>query len=370
MESIKGKDVLISGASIAGLSAAWWMNQLGYRVTVVEMAPQPRVNGAAVDLKGDTIDVVKRMGLFEQLKKYGLHVNLIEFKNEDNLTESSIRQEVGASDDLEIERDVLIDTLFRQLSPEVTFLFNDRITALQETKEAMIVDFKQGAQRSFHLVLGCDGVHSDVRRIWFGEERKYAHFMQAYGSLTILDKLLIEPGTMQLYRVPGKSITLNAYRDKTDVIFSFVSDTEIAYDYRNREQQRELIYKQFAGESWRSAELVAEIQQSTNFYFVEFYQIQMPSWTKGRVALVGDAAYCASPASGMGGSLAMSGAAALADALQKHHGDYKVAFSDYNKAFRPFIEGVQAEARHNLSTVFLPRTAERIQNSNAQTTLL
>lgn len=86
MDSIKGKDVLVSGASIAGLSAAWWMNQLGYRVTVVEMAPEPRVNGAAVDFKGDTIDVMKRMGLFDQLKKHRLHVDFVEFKNVDDHT--------------------------------------------------------------------------------------------------------------------------------------------------------------------------------------------------------------------------------------------------------------------------------------------
>jgi 2-polyprenyl-6-methoxyphenol hydroxylase-like FAD-dependent oxidoreductase len=368
MDSIKGKEVLVSGASIAGLSAAWWMNQLGYRVTVVEMAPQPRVNGAAVDFKGDTVDVVKRMGLFDQLKQRRLHVDLVEFKNADDLTEGAIQMEDAASDDLEIERDVFIDLLFRKLKNDVTFLFNDSIIALQEIEDGITVKFKNGPQRSFHLVLGCDGVHSGVRRLWFGDEAEYAHFLNAYGSLTILNKLLIKQSTMQMFKVPGKSITLNAYNNKTDVIFSFVSETEIPYDYRNKEQQRQLILEQFDEQSWRTAELLDEMQQADNFYFVEFYQIKMPSWTKGRVALVGDAAYCASPAAGMGGSLAVSGAAALADALQKHDGNIEVAFEDYNKTFRPFIETVQAEAQHNLRTVFLPRTEEGVQKSNAQTT--
>lgn len=368
MDSIQGKDVLVSGASIAGLSAAWWMNQLGYRVTVVEMAPQPRVHGAAVDFKGDTITVLKRMGLYEPLTKHRLHVDLVEFKNADDLTESSIQLDDKASDELEIERDAFIGILFNTLKNQVTFLFNDSITALDEIEQEIVVHFKQGSPRSFDLVLGCDGVHSGVRRLWFGEEATYAHFLNAYGSLTILPKLLINQSTMQLYRVPGKSITLNAYNDKTDVIFSFVSDTEIAYDYRNKEQQRQLILDQFAGQSWRTAELLQEMQQSDNFYFVDFYQIKIPFWSKGRVALVGDAAYCASPASGMGGSLAVSGAAALADALQKHDGNYALAFRDYNTNFRPFIESVQAEAQQNLSTVFLPRTEAGIQQGNAQTT--
>lgn len=368
MDSLKEKEVLVSGASIAGLSTAWWMHQLGYRVTVVEIAQQPRVSGAAVDLKGDTIDVVKRMGLFDQLKKHRLHVNLVEFKNADDLTEGSIQLEDEESDDIEIERDAFIGILFKTLLTDVTFLFNDSITALHETDEEITVHFKNGPQRAFHLVLGCDGIHSGVRRLWFGKEADYAHFMNAYSSLTILNKLLIKQSTMQLFKVPGKSITLNAYNNKTDVIFSFISETEIPYDYRNKEQQRQLIQEQFAGQSWRTADLLAEMQQSDNFYFVEFYQINMPTWTKGRVALVGDAAYCASPAAGMGGSLAVSGAAALADALQKHNGDIDLAFQDYNQTFRPFIERVQAEARQNLRTVFLPRTEEEVQHSNAQTT--
>ncbi|GAB3936160.1 FAD-dependent monooxygenase [Larkinella terrae] len=368
MDLQKGNHVLISGASIAGLGAAWWMNQLGYRVTVVEMAPEPRITGAAVDFKGETIAVLKRMGLFDQLKKHRLHVDLVEFKNGDDLTEGSIRMADEGSDEIEIERDAFIGILFRELQNDVTFLFNDSITALHETGDGMTVHFKNGPQRSFHLVLGCDGVHSGVRRLWFGGEADYAHFLNAYGSLTILNKPLIKPGTMQLFRVPGKSITLNAYRNNTDIIFSFVADSEIPYDYRNKEQQRQLILEQFAGQSWRTAELLAEMEQADNFYFVEFYQIKMPSWTKGRVALVGDAAYCASPAAGMGGSLAMSGAAALADAFQKNDGNIESAFQDYNKNFRPFIERVQAEARQNLSTVFLPRTEEGVQKGNAQTT--
>lgn len=368
MDLIKEKEVLVSGASIAGLSAAWWMNQLGYRVTVVEMAPQPRVNGAAVDLKGDTIDVVKRMGLYNQLKKHRLHVDLIEFKNADDQTQGSIPMEDESSEEIEIERDAFIGVLFQQLKNEVTFLFNDSITALQETEEDIIVNFKHGSPRSFHLVLGCDGVHSGVRRLWFGDDSEYEHFLNAYGSLTIVNKLLVKQSTMHLFKVPGKSIILNAYNKKTDVIFSFASDEEIPYDYRNKEQQRQLILEQFAGQSWRTAELLAELQQADNFYFVEFYQINMPSWTKGRVALVGDAAYCASPAAGMGGSLAMSGAAALADALQAHDGNFEAAFGAYNKTFRPFIERVQTEAQHNLQTIFLPRTEEAIQRNNAQMT--
>jgi 2-polyprenyl-6-methoxyphenol hydroxylase-like FAD-dependent oxidoreductase len=361
MEAIHGKEVLISGASIAGLSAAWWMHQLGYQVTVVERAPQPRTGGSAVDFKGDTIAVVKRMGLYDQLIKYRLHCDLIEFKNEADETQYSVPLPEGVADEIEIERDAFVEVLFTDLQPKVAFLFNNSITALYEAGDGVVAQLANGPVRTFHLVLGCDGVHSTVRKLWFGEEARYAHFMQAYGSITIVNKLLIRQGSAQIYRLPGKSIYLNAYNGKTDIIFNFFSEQAMAFDYRNKAQQRQLVMEQFRDQGWRSAELLEELRQSDDFYFIEYYQIKMPSWTKGRIALIGDAAYCVTPAAGRGGSLAMGGAAILADALQKHQGNYSLAFEEYNQTFRPFIDSVQADAQQTLQTVFLPQTEEAVQ---------
>jgi len=373
MEALKNKQILVSGASIAGLSTAWWMNKLGYHVTVVEMAPEPRTAGAAVDIRGATVDVARRMGILDQLKKDRLSVELVEFKNADDSTEGSIRLKNDDAplpdDDIEIERDKFAAILLDDLKNSVDFMFGNSITALNETPDAIEVTFKDGAQRAFHLVIGCDGVHSAVRRIWFGHEAEYSYFLKGYFSITIVNKLLIDEKTMQMYNVPDKAVTLNAYNRKTDVIFCFYSEKEIPYDYRNLEQQRRLILEQFAGQSWRVPELLEEVQDSGKFYFDKFCQIRMPSWTKGRVALVGDAGYCASPAAGMGASLSMSGAAALANALQAHNGDFERAFGDYNKNLRPFIEEVQATAELNVRETFIPRTEEAIRIRNTQAAL-
>ena len=126
--------------------------------------------------------------------------------------------------------------------------------------------------------------------------------------------------------------------------------------------------QQFAGLGWRTAELLAEVKETEISYFDKFSQIKMPSWTKGRVALVGDAGYCASPAAGIGASLAMSGAAALAAALEKHDGNFSAAFQEYNQALRPFIEETQATAVMMLNTFFVPKTEEAIRTRNAQKT--
>jgi 2-polyprenyl-6-methoxyphenol hydroxylase-like FAD-dependent oxidoreductase len=200
----------------------------------------------------------------------------------------------------------------------------------------------------------------------FGKESAYSYFLQNYFSIAIVNKLLIEEDTAQMYNVPGKAVMLNAYNNKTDIIFCFHSETERSYNYRDLAEQKAVILQQFSGEGWRTAELLEEAVRSENFYFDKMCQIRMPSWAKGRVALVGDAAYCASPAAGMGGSLAIIGATALADAFTKHPKDFVAAFQEYNDSLRKFVEDVQAQAVNFGLEMFVPRTKEAIQKRNAE----
>lgn len=369
MKAPNNKKILIAGASFAGLSSAYWMSQLGYDVTVVEIAPRVRTGGTAVNIRGNTIDIVKRMGIFEKIRANRLSLRQWEFKTADDRTVRSLvvqaEGEPPPDDDYEIERDVLMAILLDAVKDRCEIVFGDSIESLSE-KDRMDVTFKRGESRSFDLVLGCDGTHSGVRKIWFGEDAQYVHYLQRYFSITIVDKLLIERDTAQLYNEPGKAVMLNAYKNKTDIILNFVSDEQITYDYRDEAQQRKMIAEQFAGVGWRAAELLREVENSKSFYFDKLCQVRMASWSKGRVALAGDAAYCPSPAAGMGGSLAIDGAAALADAMRSAAGDYALAFRNYDKSFRPFINEVQADAVRALDTL-VPRTEEAIRERNSRT---
>jgi 2-polyprenyl-6-methoxyphenol hydroxylase-like FAD-dependent oxidoreductase len=370
MKNSNGKKVLIAGASFAGLSSAYWMNQLGYDVTVVEIAPGIRTGGTAVNIRGKTIDIVKRMGIFEKIRENRLSLRQWDFKNADDHTERRLvvraEGEQPPDDDYEIERDVLMNILLDAVRDRCQIVFGDSIVGLNETDRVDVI-FKKGGKSSFDLVLGCDGAHSSVRNIWFGDEAQYSHYLQQYFSITIVDKLLIEQDTGQLFNVPGKAVMLNAYKNKTDIIFAFVSEEEIPYDYRDEAQQRGIIADQFAGVGWRTTELLREMESSKSFYFDKLCQIRMPSWSRGRVALVGDAAYCASPAAGTGGSLAIDGAAALGDAMRSAAEDYALAFRNYDENLRPFIDEIQAEAvRVGLETL-VPRTEQAIHERNAKT---
>ena len=374
MASLTGKTALVSGASIAGLATAYWLNKLGCRVTVVELAPEPRVGGAAVNIEGNALAVARQMGIFEQLRASRLHLTKWEFRNEDDTTanlllppaEDALTDEEADNAEIEIERDKLVSILLGSVGTDLELLFNDTITALHETGDALTATFKNNPPRTFDLVFGCDGLHSGVRKIWFGHEAEYVHFLKYYFSLTIVPKLLLAPGTAQMYNTPGKAVLLNAYNGKTDIIFTFFSEQEISYDYRDAGQQQEIVQRQFAGDGWRTAELLAEVAHTKTAYFDKICQVKMPSWTKGRVALVGDAGYCASPAAGRGASLALEGAAAVAEALAKHGDNFEAAFEQYNQQFRPFVEEVQDTALYILSNYLIPGTEEAIRERNSQ----
>jgi 2-polyprenyl-6-methoxyphenol hydroxylase-like FAD-dependent oxidoreductase len=367
-------NVLVSGASFAGLTTAFWMNRLGYRVTVVEMGEGLKMGGSPVDIKEGTVEIMKRMGLLERVQARSLRAKAVDFLDVKGERIARMPGQASApaddaqdsSPEYEIERDTLLQMMFDEVKGDVEFLFDDRIVRVDDPNaDELGVTFRSGEQRSFSLLFGCDGNHSSVRRLCFGEESAYSFFLENYFSITIVDKLLIEEDTAQMYNVPGKVVMLNAYNNKTDIIFGFCSEEEIPYDYRDQEEQRRIILQRFRGEGWRTQELLEELSHCRNFYFDKMCQIKMPSWTKGRVALVGDAGYCASPAAGMGGSLAIIGATALADAFQKHPGDYEAAFQEYNASLRPFVEEVQAQAVNFGLEMFVPRTEEALERRNA-----
>jgi 2-polyprenyl-6-methoxyphenol hydroxylase-like FAD-dependent oxidoreductase len=390
MKITKDQKVLVSGASIAGLSTAWWLNHIGYDVTVVELAPAPRTNGAAVNLTEPGVAVAKRMCLYDKFLAYQLGVDRIEYKNSDDITEGSIiinnsyasgstnheaspykNEPAGEStdsdnDEIEIEREKFVKVLIEDMGSQVEFLFSNSISFMEENGEGIDVSFKTGAPRRFDLVFGCDGAHSGTRKLRFGPEQDYAYYLGAYFSITIVNKVLVPERTMQTFSVPCRTVSLNAYNGKTDIIFIYLSEDEINYDYRDVAGQRKMITDQFTGQGWRTEELLQEVEASESFYFERFTQIKMPAWSKGRVALIGDAAYCPSPAAGQGGSLALQGAATIAEALSKHGGNYLPAFKEYEQNLRPLIEEIQSTAEENIKTYFVLKTEEEIRKRNTE----
>ncbi|MCL1526573.1 FAD-dependent monooxygenase [Xanthomonas nasturtii] len=363
-----GARVLVVGASFAGLSTAYWMDRIGYTVTVIEVAKGLKKGGSPVDVREGTVDIVRRMGLLDEIRALSLPPKRTEFRNAQDQVVATMEGQhaLPQAEDYEIERDVLLELLSGKIKGRVECIFGDSIAAIEQSCDDVEVTFSGGNRGRFELVFGCDGSHSSLRKMIFGPEKEFALFLQNYFAIAIVDTLLIPQDTTQIYNVPSKTMMLNAYNGKTDVCFCFYSEKEFDYDYRDAEQQRRIIREHFETEGWRAPEMIAEALRSPNFYFDKFSQIRMSSWSKGRVALVGDAAYCATPAAGMGGSLAIVGAAALADAFMEHEGRHEDAFRDYDARLRPFIDEVQKQAIDFGLEMIAPRTQEAIDQRSAQ----
>ncbi|GAB2571723.1 FAD-dependent oxidoreductase [Paractinoplanes abujensis] len=362
------KNVLVSGAGFAGLTTAYWLNRNGYRVTLVEVAEGLKKGGTPVDIVGKTVDIVKRMNLFDEVRAHALPPRSTVFKRVDDTVEA--RMEADPLDDdgdqgrYEVPRDDLLRILFDTIKDDVEVIFGDSITTLTDVPGGVRATFRVGPDRDFAMVFGCDGNHSLVRKLRFGSESEFSHFLGAYFAISIVDKGVIEPNTTEINSVPGRTVMLNSYENKTDICFLFRSETEISYHYRNQDEQRQILIDRFKDHGWRSAALLEDLASADNFYFDKLCQVRMPRWSDGRTALVGDAAYCASPAAGMGGSLAIIGATALGDALEQHGTDIDAAFKEYDRSLRPFVEDVQADVVSFGLATFFPATEDEIQKRN------
>ena len=355
-----GARVLILGAGFAGLATAYWMNRLGYRVTIVEISESLRRGGTPVDIKKGTIDIVRRMGLLDAIRARSLPPRKVEIKNADDRTEALLPARTiihGSPDEQhEIERDDLLDMMFGAVSVNTEIIFGRSVVDLENQPDRVTARFADGSSRDFALAFGCDGVRSKTRQMIFGDKNDCTHFLERYAYLKVVDKVLIDRDTTQIYSVPGLTVMLNGYQDKTDIALGFHSKHEIAYDHRDKARQRHLVRERFEGLGWRTPELLKEVDADGDFYFDRICQICMPSWSRGRVALVGDAGYCPSPFAGMGGSMAIVGAAALADAFQEHDGDFDAAFRGYDASLRPFVEEIQSGAVSFGMAMFAPAT--------------
>lgn len=357
------KKVLISGASIAGLTLAYWLKRYGYQITIVEISNGLRRGGSPVDVRGDALRIAAEMGVLERIKakECKTETEMVNAEGE-TILDFSINDQPEYKGDIEIQRDDLVDILYEAISKsEVHFYFEDRIVELVQKKETIEVTFKNGNNESFDFVIGADGAHSGVRKLVFGPESEYSKFFGEYYALAeVPDIKPHKPDKGAMYNEPGKMVAIFPFENKIGAFFVFKS-AEIDWDYRNVEQQKRILVDHFKEGSWRIPEILDAMTRSDNLFFDEVSQIQMPLWSKGRVALVGDAAYAASFHTGMGTSLAMEGAFLLAKELHSNN-DYKTDFDNYFKKFKPFTEEMQARISRGLKYL-VPETEEGIRET-------
>lgn len=353
------RTVLVSGAGIAGPALAHWLSGAGYRVVVVETAPEVRSGGQTVDLRGAGHDVVARMGLLHAVSAKALDQRGVAWVRADGSRRAEMPVTAfhgnGMVSKLEILRGDLVEVLYQATRDRTEYRFGTRITEIGGTTATL----SDGSTITADLIVGADGPHSAVRRLVFGPEAGFATALGGYNAWFSAPDTAGLDGWFLLYQEPGLNASMRPSHDpgvaKAGLAFR---SGPIEYDRRDTGAQLELLRRHFAGAGWHCPQLLAAAADAGDFHFDAFLQVHMESFTRGNVALVGDAGYCASPLSGMGTSLALVGAYVLAGELGPADSfaaeSLPAALARYETVMRPYIDRCQTLA--NGIDGYLPKT--------------
>jgi len=299
--------VLVSGASIAGPALAHWLHRRGAEVTVVEQSPGLRPGGQAVDARGVAKEVIRRMGLDAAVRAVCTDTAGAYTVDADGNVLETHRAEDNDGDgyisEIEVLRGDFSQVLYDDTRDDVEYVFGDRIAELTQDADGVDVTFASGDRRRFELVIGADGLHSALRAMVFGPSEQFVrHLGLVLAFYTVpnefgLDRWLID------YQEARRSAGLRPVRDASRAIamLSFPAP-EFDIDYRDVEAQKQLLREQMAGFGWVTPRILAHLDEAPDFYLDQVAQVVMERWSKGRVGLLGDAAFSASPMSGAGGS--------------------------------------------------------------------
>ncbi|OKI20322.1 FAD-dependent monooxygenase [Streptomyces sp. CB03911] len=336
------KTVLISGASIAGPALAYWLGRYGFKPTVVEVAQTLRGGGQAVDFRGEThLTALERMGVLANLREIRTGGSPMRFVDERGRQLLHLPAEF-AGGDVEVLRGDLARVLYEHSLPGTEYIFGDSITGLTETAAGVQVSFRQSAPREFDLVIGADGLHSNVRRLAFGPEEKFVRHLGYYAATWQLPNYLGLGRGSVAYNTPGRLASVGGdHRDAAKArAFMVFAAPRLTYDRHDPEQQKALVSEAFAGLGWEVPRLLDSLRQAPELYFDSISRADVDTWSTGRIGLVGDAA-CGATIGGMGTGTGVVAAYVLAGELALADGDHRTAFTRYEKTVRGYAQSCQ-----------------------------
>lgn len=344
------KKILVSGASIAGLTLASWLDRYGFTVTIVEKSGGIRTGGYPIDIRGPARQVVERMGILPAVEGAQIDTQRLQFIGRAGRPLTTLRPDElsgsAAESDLEVPREALMRALAGTVGNHVTWMFHDSITALTDTGNGVHVLFDSGAHEDYDVVLGADGLHSHTRDLIFGPEEQFHRYLGYCVAGFTMDNFLVTEHSAHMWNAPGKSATLRAtmQADSLHAFLTFTRPRPPLEVYRDRRSQRRLVADTFASDAWHVPRMVEAMTRAEDLFFDVVSQIHLPAWSLGRVALAGDAAHAPSFMSGQGTSVALVGAYILASELALQS-DPSEAFATYERLVRPFAEQNQALAQ-------------------------
>jgi 2-polyprenyl-6-methoxyphenol hydroxylase-like FAD-dependent oxidoreductase len=367
--------VLISGGGIAGPTLAYWLQKSGHEVLLVEQSPQLRRGGYVIDFWGLGYDIAEKMGLIPRIRELGYQVREVRFVDRHgrkcggfavdvirHMTNGRFTS-VGRSD--------LSASIYGAIEGKVETIFGDSVAGIKDVGNCVCVTFDHAAPCEVDLVIGADGLHSRVRELAFGPEasfeRSLGYHVAAFeveGYRPRDELVFISHGT------PGRQISRFSLRDDKTLFLFIFRDEYLTTENPSSEQEcKSVLTNAFADVGWECPRILAAMENVNDIYFDRVSQVRMERWTKGRTALIGDAAACVSLLAGEGTGLAMAEAYVLAGELCDCGGDHIAAFARYEKRMMPFLIRKQ-ESAAKFASSFAPKSTFGLTFRNLVSRLL
>ena len=337
------KRVLIAGASIAGNTVAWWLGHYGFDVVVVEKAPGFRDGGQNIDVRGPGREVLRRMGLEQTALDSGTGEKGLSWVDTDGKAIATLIAEPGTDGptaEMEILRGDLARLLYDDARKKADFRFDDSIAAIEDTGEGVSVTFASGASEPFDIVIVAEGVGSPTRDKQFPGENvpRYMDMTIAYFTIP---KAPDDNDFWRWYNAPGRrTISLRPDMVGTTRASFFVLKPPRDEQSWDVVSQKDWLRATFKDAGYQAPRVLDGMDKAEDFYFDVLRQVRMPRWSRGNLALTGDAAWCATPLAGLGTTLAVVGAYVLAGELSRH-ANAASAFDAYERVMRPYVEKAQ-----------------------------
>lgn len=365
--------VLISGGGIAGSVLAYWLGKSGFHVVVLERSSGKGTAGQIIDVEGPAEEVVRRMGLIEEVRARSTHeagYRMMDATN--NVIGTLPAGNSSASKEIEIMRPELADILYTAASAqeEVEFRFNSSVHSITNTPEKVIVEIENSATdqtitESFDMLVACDGLRSKTRNMILSPE-ECENCIKTINTFIAFFSIPAEPQDKPYARscqFPGRKLVFikPETEKRSSAYLGTVKNVEALREARRSRdvtKQKTAIKEYFQGSGWETDRILEGMMDTDNFYFEEISQVYLNRWHQGRCVLLGDTAYCPSPLTGQGTPLAMIGAYVLASKIIATPDNPPKAFEEYDKDFRPFVNKKQPIPLGGLAPKFLnPDTA-------------
>ncbi|UVO13516.1 FAD-binding domain [Mycobacterium sp. SVM_VP21] len=346
--------VAISGAGVAGTALAYWLHRTGHNPTVIERAPAFRSGGYMIDFWGVGYTVAKRMGLEAQILDKGYQIDSVGADGRTRaMLDANVFGHLLGDDFTSLPRGDLAATIHATIAEQVEMIYGDSITAVDQDDNCVRLTFGHAGPREFDLVIGADGLHSNVRRLVFGPDADFEHYLGCKVAAAVVEGYRPRDELAYVtYAVPDRQVSRVALRDdRTLALFVFRDASPEISDPKVQ------LHNRFADAGWECPQLLAALDavDPGDLYFDVVSQVRMNHWSRGRVLLIGDAAGCISLLGGEGTGLAITEAYVLAGELHRARGDHRRAFDTYETRLRPLIEAKQSNATRLLG-FFATRT--------------